>query len=423
VVTFPERYGRTVNCVSAGAASKQARQAQVGARRCRPASFAAADVLAVLVVVLAAAVIPLNVLARQDVLANAALLAISLPMGAVGFILARRQPGNPIGWLLLVVPAGVLLGLDADPYAWLVYRLGYRLPFGPAAVLLENSYWTVLTIALPLVFLLFPDGKLPSPRWRWVLWSYLTAAIGLFLLGYAAMVTVIVTRGVHLDAGGGLAGFDHPSGSTAWVAKVSALFPVLLVFWPVFAARLVLSWRGASEDRRQQLKWLMAGSTVAVAGFVISNTVPALDPGAIAVGIGVVLPVCLGVAILKYRLYDIDRIISRTLAYTIVTGLLIGLYAGLVLLATRVLTFHTPVAVAASTLAAAALFNPLRRRVQQIVDRRFNRARYDADQIVAAFAARLQDAVDLDSVRDDLTRVVQQALEPAHISVWVSRRT
>ena len=375
-----------------------------------------------LVVLLAAAVIPLNVMARQNVLANAAQLAIGLPICAVGLIVARRQPGNPIGWLLLLIPVGILLALDAGPYAWLVYRMGYRLPFGPAAVLLEVSYFPVLTIVLPLVFLLFPDGVLPPPRWRWVLWSYLTVAIGLFLLAYAAIVTIIVTQGVHIDASGGLAGFDHPSGSTAWVSKVNALFPALLVFWPVFAARLVLSWREASGDRRQQLKWLMAGSTVAVAGFVISNMLPALDPGAVAVGVGVVLPVCLGVAILKYRLYDIDRIISRTLAYAIVTGLLVGLYAGLVLLATRVLSFHTPVAVAASTLATAALFNPLRRRVQQVVDRRFNRARYDADQTVTAFAARLKDAIDVDSVRDDLACTVYQALEPAHVSVWISQR-
>jgi len=129
----------------------------------------------------------------------------------------------------------------------------------------------------------------------------------------------------------------------------------------------------------------------------------------------------IGVGILKYRLYDIDRIISRTLAYAIVTGLLIGVYAGLVLLATRVLSFHTPVAVAASTLAAAALFNPLRRRVQQMVDRRFNRARYDADQTAAAFSARLKDVVDLDSVRDDLAAVVQRTLEPTHVSVWITR--
>jgi hypothetical protein len=127
-----------------------------------------------------------------------------------------------------------------------------------------------------------------------------------------------------------------------------------------------------------------------------------------------------GIAILKYRLYDIDRIISRTLAYAIVTGLLVGLYAGLVLLATGVLGFHSTVAVAAATLAAAAVFNPLRVRVQRMVDRRFNRARYDADQTVAAFAARLKDAVDLDSIRNDLAGVIDQALEPSHISVWVS---
>jgi len=134
------------------------------------------------------------------------------------------------------------------------------------------------------------------------------------------------------------------------------------------------------------------------------------------------VPVSMGVAILKYRLYDIDRIISRTLAYAIVTGLLIGIYAGLVLLATQVLQIRSAVAVAAATLIAAALFNPVRRRVQHRVDRRFNRARYDADQTVAAFSARLQDAVDLDTVRTELTRVVQAALEPAHITVWTSRR-
>jgi hypothetical protein len=127
------------------------------------------------------------------------------------------------------------------------------------------------------------------------------------------------------------------------------------------------------------------------------------------------------IAILKHRLYDIDRIISRTLEYVIVTGLLAGVYAGLVLLATRALpvSLSTPVAVAVATLTAAALFSPLRRRVQRIVDRRFNRVRYDAESTAAAFAARLKDTVDLDSVRDDLAGVVHQALEPAHVSVWI----
>jgi len=127
------------------------------------------------------------------------------------------------------------------------------------------------------------------------------------------------------------------------------------------------------------------------------------------------------VAILRYRLYDIDRIISRTLAYAIVTALLAAVYAGPVLLSTQVLGLRIPVAVAVATLAAAALFNPLRRRIQRLVDRRFNRARYDAEVTVAAFAARLKDSVDLDAVRDDLAGVVTRALEPAHVSVWISR--
>jgi cytochrome c biogenesis factor len=156
------------------------------------------------------------------------------------------------------------------------------------------------------------------------------------------------------------------------------------------------------------------GGAVSVAGLIGSPFFGNL----FIVGIAA-LPVSMGIAILKYRLYDIDRIISRTLAYAIVTGLLVGAYAELVLLATRVLSLHTPVAVVASTLAAAALFNPLRRRVQRSVDRRFNRARYDADQTVAVFAARLKDAVDLDSVRDDLAAAVQKALVPAHMSVWI----
>ena len=182
-----------------------------------------------------------------------------------------------------------------------------------------------------------------------------------------------------------------------------------------FVGHQVLSWRAADGDRRQQLKWLACGGAVAAASLIVAAV---LGVAGLLAGLAA-LPVGIGVGILRYRLYDIDRIISRTLAYALVTGLLAGVYAGLVLLATRVLSVHTPVAVAAATLAAAALFNPLRARVQQIVDRRFNRARYDADQTVAAFAARLKDAVDLDAVRDDLASSVHQTLEPAHISVWI----
>jgi hypothetical protein len=192
---------------------------------------------------------------------------------------------------------------------------------------------------------------------------------------------------------------------------------------------LVFRYRRAQAAERAQLRWLVyAGALIAVA---VAGTLPIGPMGssdaatnlqnALGSGSVALVPVAIGVAVLRYRLYDIDRIISRTVAYAIVTGLLVGVYGGSVLLATQVLRFRTPVAVAAATLAAAALFTPVRRRVQSRVDRQFNRARYDADQIAAAFAARLKDTVDLGAVRDDLTGIVSRALEPTHVSVWFSR--
>ena len=197
--------------------------------------------------------------------------------------------------------------------------------------------------------------------------------------------------------------------------------------WFVAVGYQVVSWRRATGERHQQLSWLMAGGAVALVSFIAAAFAGAAHGGwqvvsdALLIGVAA-LPAGMGVAILKYRLYEINRIISRTLAYAIVTGLLVGLYAGLALLATRVLSVSSPVAVAGATLAAAALFNPVRRRVQLRVDRRFNRAKYDADQIVAAFATRLTGTVDLDSVRSDLVRVVHESLEPAHVSLWTSDR-
>ena len=268
---------------------------------------------------------------------------------------------------------------------------------------------------------------MPSVRWRWVLGAYV-AVSGAYLitLGMVAVGT-IVRHQIAVDSEGGLAAVDFPHG---WVAVIEHLvLPVNVAFWLLFIARQVQAWRRSGGERRQQLKWLASGAAVSLAAITYTVVGPALDPHApqavqaagVAVGIFVAaLPVGIGIGILKYRLYEIDRIISRTLAYAIVTGLLIGLYAGLVLLTTQVFRFHSAVAVAASTLAAAALFSPLRQRVQRAVDRRFNRARYDADQTVAAFAARLKDAVDLDSVQRDLATVVDHALEPAHVSVWIS---
>ena len=192
---------------------------------------------------------------------------------------------------------------------------------------------------------------------------------------------------------------------------------------------LAFRYRRARTAERAQLKWLLYATAVIVVALLAtipierimgpSNTVNNLQ-NAMSSGAVALVAVAIGIAVLRYRLYDIDRVISRTVAYAVITGLLAGIYAGLVLLATQVFRVHTPVAVAAATL-AAALFNPVRRRVQKAVDRRFNRARYDADKTVAPFAAHLKDAVDLDSVRDDLAGVVHQTLEPAHVSVWISQ--
>ena len=344
-------------------------------------------------------------------------LAFALP----GVVVARRQPGNPIGWILigLGVYAGVIT--DVGRYAVLDYRFHHGgLPFGPAAVVVATGLWTAEFLVLPLVILLFPDGRLPR-RWRLVLWAYLADAslVAAYFLGATAWA--MSTQPFAVDGAGQLARVPNPP---AVAAVAVALIAALPVFWISFVARQILSWRRASGERRQQLKWLMSGAAITVAGlagiFGFSSAPSLLLLEIVAFFASFALPAAICVGILKYRLYEIDRIISRTLAYAIVTGLLVGVYAGLVLLATRVLSFHTPVAVAGATLTAAALFSPVRWRVQRAVDRRFNRTRYDADTTVAAFAARLTGAVELDAVCDDLAGVVHQALEPAHVSVWIS---
>jgi hypothetical protein len=271
----------------------------------------------------------------------------------------------------------------------------------------------------PVVILLFPDGRLAARRWRWVLRAYAVAGALASAAVFAPAATAVARHDVRIDAAGNLISTGRPHGGPLAAAGVLVLGLILVIVLS-FVAHQVLSWRRATGQRRQQLKWLASGAAVTLAVIAVSLGASSTSVVGEILGIGLAaLPVGIGVGILKYRLYEIDRIISRTLAYAVVTGVLVGVYAGLVLLATQVLGFHSSVAVAVSALAAAALFNPLRHRVQRRVDRRFNRARYDADQTVTAFAARLKDGVDLGSVRDDLAAVVEKALEPAHMSVWI----
>jgi hypothetical protein len=400
------------------------------ARRLRLASPATALALGCLTLALIVAEWPFASLAHLSVSSSTGGLQwwAFTPFGVVGFVVAWRKPRNPLGWCLLGLAVAGALSEAGSFYAIAAYRVRHgTLPLGWVAMLAQPG-WALAVVLIGLAVLIFPDGTLPSPRLRWVLWLYL--AMGLVWMGSAYVITInaILRHNIRVDSGGNLLALDNGAASPSWwTALQNVLFVVLALSLLVSLAGQVASYRRSSGERRQQLKWLMGGFAVGLAGLVLAITLGTATGFWSVVGHAAILaifaiPVSMGVAILKYRLYDIDRVLSRTLAYAIVTGLLIGVYAGLVLLAQQVLGFSSPVAVAASTLVAAALFNPVRRRVQHAVDRRFNRARYDADQTVAAFAARLQDAVDLDAVRDDLAGVVQAALEPAHLALWTAPR-
>ena len=317
-------------------------------------------------------------------------------------------------FLLAVAPVG--------DYAIIDYRMHHgTLPLGSVAVVVLNA-WPVWLVLIAIMVWVFPDGQLPAGRWRRPAEILMIAGVLMALAATAAGAASVAGHAVVIDPTGNLA--NKTTGLTAALQGLTAIgvFISLLAWLAVQVPR----YRRASYERRQQLKWLYSGAVVFVAALFLavltndSGTAWSLAVNDVISPVGfAALPLCVGVAVLKYRLYAIDRIISRVISYAIITAVLAGVFAGLVLLATAVLPVKTPVAVAAATLAAAALFNPLRRRVQHAVDRRFNRARYDAEAVVAAFTARLRQTVDLDTMRGDLLGVVHEAFQPAHLSVWL----
>ena len=401
------------------------------ATRVRLASPASALLLGALTLLSLAAVMAFSLLTpghSTGLVAKVVPIGLTLAFAAVGFVVARQQPHNALGWIMFAVALCFILSLVGTTYSVLDYRIHQgSLPFGWLAVVL-GVLWVPWLILLALPALLFPAGKLPSPRWRWSLWAYL------ILGGYATIAFlvdgVIVGLGRHVQIlADGSANSPSQTGLLAVLGNVAVLCGLIVfALWLIWIVRLVASYRHSTGDGRQQLKWLMAGgigtAVAVVMIFAIPNVTNPSGLGqwvlSIIFTIGIAgLPIGVGVGVLKYRLYDVDRLISRSLSYAIVTGLLIGVYIGLVTLATRVLPFSSPLGVAASTLAAAALFSPLRRRVQRLVDRRFNRARYDAEATVVAFARQVRDDVDLDLVSSAFVRAVQISVEPAHVSLWL----
>jgi hypothetical protein len=342
----------------------------------------------------------------------------------VGAVLAARRPRHPVGWLLLAIAVSVIvLGLS-DGYAsyGLLARPGSR-PGARWAAIYVDSSWLVLATLLGFVLLLTPTGRLPSPRWRW--WARLVVA---------AAVVAVTVRAVPLDPPyqavepGPFLVQDGPLAGVARAGSVAAIVAVLVGLL-VAAGSLVVRFRRARGAERQQLRWVSAAAALAglAVAFVLvtwATLRTAAQPlWGWAEGLYIsLLPLTIGASILRYRLYDLDLIISRTLAWALLTALLGLGYAAVVLLGGRLLPQGSSLAVAAATLAVAAAFQPARRRIQAAVDRRFNRHRYDAARTIAAFSARLRQQVDLDSLSAELLAVADQTMQPTTASLWLRAR-
>jgi hypothetical protein len=359
---------------------------------------------------------------RLDVGKEAFIWAITIVFSVAGYVIANHQPRNPIGWLFLAGGASAALARVAGAYSdyWLDTGNGPRSVGRLVAVYGEVSWVPFVLVPATFLLLLFPDGRLLSPRWRPVAWCA--------VVGIAGLVATTVLRPGPLE--------DYPEISNPYGVesglRTFAEVPVylaLLFGLAGSAVSLVVRFRRARGEQREQMKWIaLAGSIAAVtipAMFALYQTIgqTAAD-GAIMVSI-LGLPAATAIAILRYRLYDIDVVINRALVYGSLTATLAALYVSSVLLlqlALNELTQGSGLAVAASTLAVAALFRPVRARIQSTVDHRFFRSRYDAARTVEAFGARLRDEVGLGALSADLQAVVTETMQPTHVSLWLRAR-
>jgi len=350
-------------------------------------------------------------------------LATLLTFSLVGAIIASRHPRNTIGWIFCSV--GLVAGLNALAWGYAVFWFsggsGSR-SLAETAAWFSSWSWT-LEVVVPTTFLLllFPDGRLPSPRWRPVAWLAGLGIIG-FVVGYA------------LEAGplGDFPELVNPYGVDSPAVVIATLVANVVVGGSMVAAAisLIVRARRAGRVERQQIKWLGYGGAVVVGTIFVSGGISVwsetLSIAAISLGL-LGLPVFTGVAIVRHRLYDIDVLVNRTLVYGSLTATLALIYFGGVVgwqYVFRALTGQgSTLAVVASTLAIAALFNPLRRRVQDFVDRRFYRRKYDAVKTLAAFSTRLREETNLDALRDDVVEVVRDTMQPEHVSLWLRPET
>ncbi len=368
---------------------------------------------------LANILLPQGATQNNDAIAFILSAAITLLFGGIGALVVSRQPSNAVGWLLWVIGALIGLSMAATAYAiWSLTAFDAQLPGSViAGWITQWAFSPTLVIALLFLPLLFPDGRLPSRRWRWA-------------LAFAALTTVAAGLPDMLQPGPlGPTGIPNPTGWSGDPALLDALrafnsiSPILA--FPVVVASAVVRYRRGTPVERQQLKWF--GATAVLAVISLSVAVLAPEPYGVLGFFGAMiavalLPVSIGIAILRYRLYAIDRLVSRSISWAIVSLSLAAVFAGAVISLQALLAGVTQgqtFAVAASTLAAFALFQPLRRRVQAAVDRRFDRARYDGQRLVGAFAEDLRGEIDLAEIRDEMLATVATAVRPGHGAVWL----
>ena len=354
------------------------------------------------------------------VLAEGALYAFFFVLGfaTIGLVVALRRPGNPIGWLYGAAGLAWAYTIPLGPWVDQLLSEHRPLPFlAQLHVAFSEFGWApAIGLGVTLPALLLPNGHLRSRRWRLVVVTSVTGFVLAFVGGALAPGPL---EEMGIDNPLGLAG---PAGDVAAVLTIVGV----LLHWlslPPAAVCVILRFRSSRGVERQQMRWVAAGAAGAVAGLLLA--LPSglgIAPDFVSHIIYPALlcpPVAIGVAVLRYRLYDLDRIVSRTLTYGLLTVLLGGGYALVVLGLGQLLGRDSSLVVAAATLAAVAAFAPLRRRVQGLVDRRFNRRRYDAARTVDGFAARLRDQVDLDALHGELLAVVDQTVQPTRASLWL----
>jgi hypothetical protein len=352
-----------------------------------------------------------------SVLAGGASNALAFPLGyaTIGLVLTLRRPTNPIGWLYAA--SGLVWSLAVPFVPWVNRLLVDHRPLAPAGqvavVFRETSWAPAIALGITLPFLLLPDGRLRSRRWQPVV-ATTVAGVVMFVVGGSLFPGELTVGPVPIDNPFGLAGV---AGTVAKMVTFTGLF-LYAISLPAALVCLVLRFRGSHGVERQQLRWVAAGAAVAV---LLLLPLPGGDrlPGFLTAVAVLAVPVSVAVAVLRYRLWDLDRLVSRTITYALVTALLVVPYLLIVPAAGRLAAGSGSLAVAAATLAAAALFQPLRRRVQDLVDRRFNRRRYDAARTIEAFAARLREQIDLDALEAELLAVVEQTVAPTRASLWL----